>query len=192
MVPGWVRMKPFEMSPLLIRVLTEPELNSNEALIELRKMKINTWPFWDINEEVCYQAVKSILKVYKPKILHFVMDGVDSAHYDTFGRYVLAIKDTDQRLFEIWEFIQNDPFYKDNTYLFVALDHSRDRYYMHHMEYDSTRQGWLYVYGPNVKKGIKINRPLYHIDIFATVAYIMNLKTHPTKGKVLKDCFIKK
>ncbi len=190
-IPGWVRLCPPLISFEAEKILTKPELNSVRSLIKLRELKICTWPFWDVNDEIQQQIIMRILKVYKPKILHFVMGGTDCAHYDTFGRYVLAIKDTDQRVFEIWNFIQSDPYYKDNTYLFITSDHGRDRYYMNHDEYDATRQTWLYIYGPKVRKGLVIKRTVSHIDIFATIVHIMNLKAHPTKGKILEDCFIR-
>lgn len=199
-IPGWVRFA--HVSPEAEELLNKQELNSIRSFNKLvnqddssdsRKFsgRINfSWSFWDINNELRYRIVKKILNGYKPKIMHFVMDGTDSAHYDTFGRYVLAIKDADERIFDIWKYIQSDPFYKDNTYLFVTSDHGRDRYYMQHSEYDSTGQTWLYVYGPKIKKDIKIDRAVHHTDIFATIAHILNLKTHPIDGKVLEDCFL--
>lgn len=187
-------------------VLSKPELNSLKAIEKLSAQDIPLsgalWggqskrsrisflrTFWDANNELRCRIAKKILKNYKPKFLHLVMDGVDCAHYDTFVRYVLAIKVADESVFEIWKYIQSDPFYKDNTYLFVTSDHGRDRHYSQHSEYDSTRHTWLYVYGPKIKKDIKIGWAVYHTDIFATIAHILNLKTHPIEGKVLEDCF---
>ena len=131
------------------------------------------------------------MREFKPKLVHYIMNDVEVAHSDTFSKYVLALRACDKGVFEIWEMIQKDSFYKDNTYLIINVDHGRNLYYMEHYEnaYDNPSHVWMYIYGPDIKKGVIINRPIYHIDIFTTVAYIMNVETHSTEGKVLKDCF---
>jgi len=146
---------------------------------------------WDSLDEVYYRFFKKIVREFQPKMIQLAMGGVETGHYDTFARYALSLKRSDEMIFEIWQMIQNDPFYKNNTYLIVCPDGARNLYYMHHTENPHNNPGrvWMYIYGPDIKKGMTINRPVYHRDIFATLAYIMDVKTHPNEGKALKDCF---
>jgi arylsulfatase A-like enzyme len=118
------------------------------------------------------------------------MAGVETAHYDTFGRYVISLKHCDNNIYGIWKMIQEDPEYKDNTYLFVCPDHSRNVYYMQHTEnvYDDPSRVWMYVYGPGVKKGAVIKRKINHTDIFATLCAIFKIDAKSASGRVLKDC----
>jgi len=147
---------------------------------------------WDAINEVDYRFFKKIIREFKPKMVQFVMQGTETAHYDTFARYALSLKRSDEMIFEIWQMIKNDPFYKNNTYLIVCPDHGRNLYYMQHNEnaHDDPSHVWMYIYGPHIKKGITISRSVYHRDIFVTLAYIMDVETHPSEGKVLKDCFL--
>ena len=133
------------------------------------------------------------MRDFKPKLIHYLMQDTDCAHFSTFGRYVLSLKTADKKIFDIWQTIKKNPFYKDNTYLIISPDHERNAYYMHHDEnaYDNPSKVWMYIYGPDIKKGVVIDRAIHHIDIFATVAYIMDVETHATDGKILKDCFCK-
>lgn len=181
------------ISPELRKYLTKQEQIFIDSFNKLEEEKIIYFVHhWDSFGEIFYQLFKKIIKEFKPKFVHYVMGNVESAHYDTFSRYVIALKRSDEIIFEIWQMIQNDPFYYNNTYLIVSPDHERDLYYMHHDEktYDNPSRVWMYIYGPAVKKGVIIKRPVSHIDIFATIAYILKTETNSTQGEILKDCFL--
>jgi hypothetical protein len=148
---------------------------------------------WDTVDEIFCGIFKKIIDEFKPKLIHYVMAGVEVAHHDMFSRYCLALKHCDDNIFGIWQMIKSDPFYKDNTYLIVCVDHERNAYFMQHTQnaHDNPSKVWMYIYGPGVKKGAIIKRRINHVDIFATLAYIFKVDTWPTKGKVLKDCFLR-
>jgi hypothetical protein len=176
-------------NPDFVKQLEKNEQIFFEKYIELRKKNILIWPLHDSNSEVIYDLVKKLIAFYKPVFIFYVMDEPESAHSDTYARYVLGLKDLDNRILGIWNLINTDPYYKGNTYLFVTVDHSRDENYMEH---DKTRENvWFYVYGPGIKKGKKIDGQVNSVDIFATIAYIMDVKTDKTNGKILYDSFEK-
>ena len=174
----------------LTETLTKQESIFLDQAYKLKDKNL-TYFHWDTLGEIQYRFFKKIVQKYKPKLIHYVMNDVESAHYDSFARYVLALKRSDEKIFEILQMIKSDPFYKNNTYLFISMDHGRNLYYMNHTEnpVEDLSRVWMYVYGPDIKKGITITRPVRHIDIFATVADIMAVETYPTEGKVLKDSF---
>ena len=179
------------MSSEIKHILTKQELIFLESFPEAMEKTPEKWPNWDSLGMIQYQIFKKIMREFKPKLVHYIMNDVEIAHSDSFGSYVIALRTCDKRIFELWELIQKDSFYKDNTYLIVNIDHERNLYYMDHYEnaYDNPSKVWMYIYGPGIKKGKVIERPIHHVDIFNTVAYIMDVETHFTKGRVLKDCF---
>lgn len=179
-------------SPHLAKILNKPETSFLETFPEFMRNAYEKWPNWDSLGEVQYQMLLHIMHTYKPKLIHYVINDIEVAHSDSFAKYVLALRACDRRIYEIWRLIQNDPFYKGRTYLFVNVDHSRNRYYMDHYEnafYDNPSRVWLYVYGPGIRKDKIIDRTVHHTDVFATVAYLLHLKTHPTQGKILYEVF---
>lgn len=193
--PCEISFSDLKFSPGLKAILTKQEVSSLNNYRNLLSGSGKTefeFLVWDSMSEGIYQIFKKIILEFKPKLVLYVMDDADSAHYDSFSRYVVSLKRCDERILEIWRTIMNDEFYKGKTYLFVCIDHERNQYYMQHSEnaYDNPSHVWMYVYGPDIKKGAVINRPIKHADIFATIAAIMRVKTHKTEGKVLKDCFI--
>lgn len=182
----------FVMSDELKTILTKEELDFVSSFRQM-EVKFNNFEIyhWDTVDEIFCRFFKKIVDKFKPKFIHYVMAGVETAHHDMFSRYCLALKHCDENIFEIWQMIKNDPFYKDNTYLIVCPDHERNMYFMQHTEnaHDNPSSVWMYIYGPKVKKGAVIDRRIYHVDIFATLAHIFKVETRPTKGKILKDCF---
>lgn len=178
----------FEMSPESKKILTKKEAFFVQEALGVDTIR-QSRDLWDSVCTLVYDLSKKVVRAYKPNFILYIMHNVESAHYDTFGRYVLALKKSDESINDIWEMIQNDPYYKDNTYLFVTPDSQRNPYYMQHFLSGRINQVWLYAYGPKIKKGVTIKRPIRHMDIFATIADITGVKTHPTEGRPLKDSF---
>ena len=171
----------------LMRILS---IQEKDYILKKRigiESSVTKWPVWDSLSKIYHIITMKILRIYKPKLIHYLLGGPECAHYGSYARYVISVKDADEQISELWDFINKDPSYKDKTYLFINVDHSRDAYYMHHN--NSYEPVWLYVSGPHIKRNVKIDRPIKHSDIFATVAFLMNVKTHKTDGKVLFDCF---
>jgi len=195
--PCQITTLPIKNSPEAAGIITEKDEVLKKFLIELiRKDPINApayalYVHWDSLEPVFYQFFQRIMDKFKPKFLYYMMGAVDSAHYSTYARYALALKSSDVRVFKIWNYVRDDPFYKDNTYLIVCADHERNSYYMQHNEnaIDNPSRTWMYIYGPGIKKNIVINRKTYHRDLFPTLAHIMDVDVPESKGKFLKDCF---
>jgi len=171
----------------------ESKLSKQELLL-LKSMREDAKRFsgfsfaiWDTFEELFYRLFKKVVLAFHPKLVHYVMGGPETAHYDSFIRYALSLKRNDEMIYEIWKMIQDDPFYKDNTFLMVSPNIARDGYYRSHNNnpYDDPSHTWLYVFGPGVEKGVTVRRPVFHVDIFPTVARIMNVKVPPGDGKAL-------
>jgi len=176
------------------KVFTKQELIFLDLYRNYLRENFFSSPQWSGRENISFCFLKKIMRKFKPKLIHYVMGAVECAHYDTFSQYVLSLKRCDEMIFEIWNFIKTDPFYKDNTYLIVCVDHERNLYYMNHNEdtFDNSSRVWMYIYGPDIKKGVVIKRKIKHVDIFSTVAYLMNIETSASEGEVLKDCFLHK
>lgn len=179
----------YEMSPTAYDLLNDEEKSFVKKYKELKR----GWPQWDSLSAMQFTIFEKIMSMIKPVLIVDIMNDVESAHYDTYARYVLALRKNDERIYKIWNIIQNDPFYKNNTYLIITPDHVRNEYYMQHNDNiaDGALPTWMYIYGPKIKKGVTINREVHHIDLFPTLADIFKVSTHKHRGQQLEDCFEK-
>ena len=68
----------------------------------------------------------SAMKHKHPRVLFIGYGEIDDfAHDGEYDQYIMATNRTDRYLGELWQAIQTEPFYKDNTVLLVTVDHGR-------------------------------------------------------------------
>ena len=78
------------------------------------------------HDSITHMKVLSTLQNSHPNLLLVNYREPDfSGHTGNWKGYLKGILKTDEYVHDIWQFIQNDPFYKDNTTLFVTNDHGR-------------------------------------------------------------------
>jgi hypothetical protein len=118
-----------------------------------------------------------------------------SGHAGDWKGYLKGILKTDEYVHAIWQFIQNDLFYKDNTTLFVTNDHGRhldgisNGFVSHGDNCDGCRHINLYSFGPDFKKDLV--SPIYRnlVDVHATILELLHIRGAYTDGNVMLELF---
>ena len=68
----------------------------------------------------------SHIRNHHPRIVYIGYGETDDfAHDGQYDQYVMAAHRNDRFIEELWELISSDDFYKDNTILFITVDHGR-------------------------------------------------------------------
>ena len=68
----------------------------------------------------------SYIKNHHPRVVYIAYGETDDfAHDGRYDEYLMAANRTDRFIRELWQFIQNDAHYKDQTVLFITVDHGR-------------------------------------------------------------------
>lgn len=97
-----------------------------------------------------------------PKVLYIGLGETDEyAHDNNYTGYLGAIRQFDQILSEIWAFIQEDPFYRNKTALFITTDHGRGRekWQSHHPLNPGSDEIWLAIAAPGIIPTGEIKSP---------------------------------
>lgn len=116
-----------------------------------------------------------------------------SGHQSNWLNYLKGIKDTDKDVYQVWQMIQSDPFYKDKTTLFVTNDHGRHLdgvsggFPSHGDGCEGCRHIFLYAFGPDFKKNVSTDVPRELTDIHATIIEMLGVKHKSTNGKVMTE-----
>ncbi len=117
-----------------------------------------------------------------------------SGHTNSWENYLQEIRNTDEYIYNIWDYIRNDPYYSGTTTLFIANDHGRhsdhvgDGFRSHGDGCEGCRHINFFAYGPDFKNGIiDIRREL--IDIPATIAEILHFKPEYIEGDIMYELF---
>jgi|TARA_B110000211_G_scaffold234290_1_gene303354 hypothetical protein len=115
----------------------------------LNKMQSDIPPPWTTvrNDAFTHQFALSYLRREQPKVL-FISYGEtdDFAHDGKYDEYVFAANRTDRFIEEIWSTLQSIDQYRDNTVLFITVDHGRGESPVESWMHHSSRQATT---GPN-------------------------------------------
>lgn len=138
----------------------------------------------------------NVLTVEHPRLILVSFREPDySAHQANWQSYIDGIKKTDNYVYQIWDFIEKNSFYKGSTALFITNDHGRhlenikDGYISHGDTCEGCKHVSLLAYGPDFKKGEIIETKRELIDVSATVAKILKFHMPNGNGIVLNELF---
>jgi predicted AlkP superfamily pyrophosphatase or phosphodiesterase len=144
-----------------------------------------------------FQQVLKIMKNHHPNLVMVNFRQPDSAGHDgNWKAYLSGMQATDGFIYNLWNQIQKDPFYKDKTAFFVTNDHGRhldgheDGFVSHGDDCEGCRHISLLALGPDFKKGFDVNAPGELIDIPVTIARMLDMDIPGSKGRFLNELFL--
>lgn len=145
-------------------------------------------------DSTTFRIVKNKLSSVHPRLMLVNFKQPDAAgHANDSAAYLQGIVDTDYFIWQIWNQIQADPFYKDKTTMIVTNDHGRhtaghlDGFVSHTDMCEGCKHIEFFGMGPDFKKNYVSTKPHEQIDISATVAKLMGFDMPTSNGKVIDD-----
>lgn len=117
-------------------------------------------------------------------------------HQGDWANYLQAIRNTDQYVGQVWEFIQNDPHYKNKTTLIVTNDHGRhlegisNGYLSHGDDCEGCRHIEFFALSPDFKQNAELSVAYEQLDISATIGELLHFHFPYGKGEVMKEIFL--
>lgn len=156
----------------------------------------NGWGTGYVTDSFTFARSKDILTAHHPQLVLLTFREPDfSGHQNNWDNYLQGIRDVDEYIYQIWDFLENDPYYQGNTTLFVTNDHGR------HLDTVST--GFinhgdqcvgcthinLFACGPDFKKNQLLDKPRELVDIPATIAELLRFQMPNIEGQVMWELF---
>jgi hypothetical protein len=138
-----------------------------------------------------YQFGKQYMIDKKPRVVYFGFDETDDmAHQGNYKFYLQQARKTDGMLADLWAYIQQDPFYKDNTTLVITTDHGRGEQVLaewrsHGEKIKGAEQVWFAVMGPGIpaKGEVKTKSTIYHKQLAQTFSDLLGLNFKKAAGE---------
>ncbi len=145
-----------------------------------------------------FMSVSTKLSSYRVRLAIINFKQPDAAaHANDSAAYLQGIKDTDNYIYQLWQQLQSDDFYKNKTTLIVTNDHGRhtaghlDGFVSHGDNCDGCRHIEFFALGPDFKQNYISKTTYEQTDITNTVAELMGFPIPTSNGKVMKDIFKK-
>ncbi len=147
-------------------------------------------------DDETFSEIKRILKQYHPRLVLINLKGPDAmGHANNWKGYLSAIRDNDEKEWNLWEFLQSDPFYKDKTAYFITNDHGRhldgvaNGFIDHGDNCEGCRHIFCFAAGPDFKRNTVVKEKRGQIDLAATCASLLGFKIPGTKGCRMDELF---
>ena len=143
---------------------------------------------FDITDGDVYSNLISIMDTYHPRLIIVNLPDTDRrAHANDWDGYLSAITNADNIVYQLWQKIQTDPFYQNNTTLFVTNDHGRHDdahggFQNHGDDCDGCEHIMLLAIGRNVSQGIVNSDLHYQIDLGPTIGDLLGFDTPQAIG----------
>ncbi|MDH3216338.1 MAG: alkaline phosphatase family protein [Candidatus Krumholzibacteria bacterium] len=147
------------------------------------------------DDQAVFDELTAILRKNKPRLVLACFPTVDrTGHGRDYGGYLAAISQVDSLLHQLWLFLQDDPFYADQTYLIVTNDHGRHDeknggFANHGCACDGCRRIMFMALGPEIKAAYTASDDYDQRDICNTVAEILELSVLHSEGRVIEEIF---
>jgi hypothetical protein len=180
-----------------------PELAGNEfelqKLKDLLKLSVDDFSSHAKSlaspDELSVYIARRLMREVAPSLLWITLHDIDIAHSGTYSMYLEGIQRSDRLCAEIWKAIQSEPEYANKTSMFILPDFGRDsdtdpggNGFQHHRTGDPlSRTTWMMALGPNIRKGVVIDRPVESIDLVPTLGRILGFSPRFAKGQPLAE-----
>lgn len=197
-VVAWILNR--KRSGLLVNIWGEDVEGSNLTPLQkeanvLQHLAPDPWGKGERLDASTYMMAKAYLMAEHPRLLYIDFGDPDEfAHSGMYTHYLDAAHKTDLAIKDLWETIQSDPFYKDQTTLMIITDHGRgdgSKWTDHGGSAPHSDETFLMVLGPDTKPLGEMSTPMqiYQTQFAQTIAHLLGFKFSPkhSVGKAIEQ-----
>ena len=142
---------------------------------------------------ITYNNLITVMDEKHPKLIIVNFKEVDKkGHAGNRNGYLTAITQIDSLLYQLWLKIENDPFYKDNTTMFITNDHGRHDdehggFKSHGDNCEGCRHIMCLAIGKNVGSNQVVSKKGTQIDFAPTMAELLSVSSTYAQGASFTD-----
>jgi hypothetical protein len=146
-------------------------------------------------DELSVYITRQLMRQQSPSLLWITLHDIDIAHAGAYSLYIDGIRRTDRLCGELWNTIQSEPEYKDNTTVFILPDFGRDsdedaggNGFQHHRTGDAlSRTTWMLALGAGVRPGLVFDRRVDSTDLVPTIGAMLGFSAAMSQGKPIEE-----
>ena len=133
------------------------------------------------------------MRELRPKLMMINYTDPDYVHWGNVNHYTRAVAIIDQELQRLYETVQADEHYRDNTVFAIVPDCGRDNARLaalpcqHHFGDRTAHEIWALLLGPGIERGAVVDKTVEQIAVAPTLGRVMGLKTELAEDAVLGE-----
>ncbi|WP_346239214.1 hypothetical protein ABDK00_010785 [Niabella insulamsoli] len=170
-----------------------------DALSPLQKTLNNLQQLYHAKESsrpdyITYLHAKEYVRLHQPRALSIGFAWTDDmAHDGSYPKYLEKILEFDNMIQDLWQYVQSLPQYKNNTVMFITVDHGRgyeEQWVSHGAQTPHANEIWFAIIGAGITRKGEIKKAgVYYQDQFAqTLAHLLGFTftaNHPVATRIL-------
>jgi hypothetical protein len=185
-------------TPLYAPALTGAQLDL-DRMADVLKLSVDDFAAHARNlvspDELSVYVARRLMRQLSPSLLWVTLHDIDIAHSGTFSLYLDGIQRCDRLCAELWDAIQKDPEYANQTAMFILPDFGRDsdldsggNGFQHHRTGDPmSRTTWMIALGPGFRQNVVVDRPVESVDLIPTLGALLGFDARLSRGKPLAE-----
>jgi hypothetical protein len=145
-------------------------------------------------DELTFFMTREIMRKFAPQVLAVAFSDVEAAHFGSYAMHISGIKTADRLIYQLWQEIEANPDYRNQTTMIVLPEFGRDQdgsstngFFNHRANSESTRDTWMMALGASVDKPQTIERPIRHVDICPTLASLLGCPPLDAQGRRIAE-----
>lgn len=161
---------------------------SQQTINRLLKDSYRPWGSGECLDVFTHHAAMEYLKANHPKVLYIAYGETDEwAHAGQYRSYLDAAHQVDAWIREVWDYVQADPVYRNNTTIYITTDHGRGdlnkkQWTDHGSDVPGASEIWIAAIGTSIKPAgeIKTSQQIYQQQLAATFARALGYTYTPS------------
>ena len=146
-------------------------------------------------DEMSVYIAKHLMKQFAPSLLWITLHDIDIAHAGAFSLYLSGIQRSDRLCADIWNTIQGNPDYANQTTMLILPDFGRDsdidpggNGFQHHRTGDPmSRTTWMLALGPGIRHNAVVSRQIESTDVVPTLGSLLGFQARFSTGKPVAE-----
>jgi hypothetical protein len=141
-----------------------------------------------LTDNQVYNNLVSIMENNHSRLMIVNFPDTDiKGHSDNWNNYLAAITNADNLIYQLWQKINTDAFYQNNTTLFVTNDHGRHTtdFTSHGDDCEGCEHIMLLAIGKDIPSGFVDSNVRYQIDLSPTTGDLLGFSTPQAVGTSL-------
>lgn len=141
--------------------------------------------------ELTVRAIREL----RPRLVMVNYQDPDYVHWGNPNHYFWALQIIDEGMRRLWETVQLDEEYRDNTIFIVVPDCGRDDNpfapvpYQHHFNTRSAHEIFALLVGPGIAAKQIVDRRVDQCMVAGTLGKLMGFEAREAEGQVLEEAF---